>query len=435
MKVVFLHPDLGVGGAERLILDTALAVKSNGHDVTILTNHYDPKHCFEDSKEFNIVVKFDSVPRQICGYFHALLAYFKLFLAALWLIYFSSIEYDLAIVDQISIPVALFKINKKKCLFYCHFPDQLLCVYDKRRSPLKRLYRAPLNWLEMTTTGMADVVLVNSNFTAQIFRETFKSLADKRIDVLYPSLNTEAFDNLIEQFSSNLNEEEKDAKDPELARENKAELEKLTAKKKFIFLSINRYERKKDLKLAIEAMSDLKAKLTGENWESCHLIMAGGFDWRVSENVQYYAELRLLANEKGLDGSVSFLRSISDRQKIQLLRRSCCLLYTPTNEHFGIVPVEAMYCEKPVIATNTGGPLETVANEETGYLVEANADAFASRMAHLIKNPKLLADMCREARKRVIDKFSFIAFKQRLNKIMLTIISNKEKVNSGKKSQ
>ena len=162
MRVLIVHPDLGVGGAERLILDVAIASKSNGHDVTILTNQYDEKHCFEDSKSLNIIVKAQWIPRQIFGRFHALLAYFKMLLASLWLIYFSGLKFDIVCLDQVSLPVALFKLNKFKVMFYCHFPDQLLCVYDKKYNVLKRIYRAPLDWLEMKTTGMADVILVNS---------------------------------------------------------------------------------------------------------------------------------------------------------------------------------------------------------------------------------------------------------------------------------
>jgi alpha-1,3/alpha-1,6-mannosyltransferase len=33
---IFIHPDLGVGGAERLIIDAAIAAKSNGHHVTMV---------------------------------------------------------------------------------------------------------------------------------------------------------------------------------------------------------------------------------------------------------------------------------------------------------------------------------------------------------------------------------------------------------------
>ena len=40
-------------------------------------------------------------------------------------------------------------------LFYCHYPDKLLCT--DRRSWLKRLYRAPLDWLEEITTGITTI--------------------------------------------------------------------------------------------------------------------------------------------------------------------------------------------------------------------------------------------------------------------------------------
>ena len=44
------------------------------------------------------------------------------------------------------------------------------------------------------------------------------------------------------------------------------------------------------------------------------------------------------------------------------------LVYTPQNEHFGIVPLEAMLAGVPVLAADTGGPLETVEDGETGWL-------------------------------------------------------------------
>jgi hypothetical protein len=50
----------------------------------------------------------------------------------------------------------------RQVLFYCHFPDLLLV---QRRSRLRALYRAPLNRIEEATTGAADRLLVNSNFT------------------------------------------------------------------------------------------------------------------------------------------------------------------------------------------------------------------------------------------------------------------------------
>lgn len=55
------------------------------------------------------------------------------------------------------IPMLRLSRQRKKVLFYCHFPDQLL---TQRKSTLKRLYRAPIDWVEERTTGMADMVSV-----------------------------------------------------------------------------------------------------------------------------------------------------------------------------------------------------------------------------------------------------------------------------------
>lgn len=55
-----------------------------------------------------------------------------------------------------------------------------------------------------------------------------------------------------------------------------------------------------------------------------------------------------------------------------LLEAATLLVYTPSNEHFGIVPLEAMLAGVPVLASNNGGPLETVTDGETGWLRSTN---------------------------------------------------------------
>lgn len=51
VNVVFLHPDLGIGGAERAVLDAGLALKSKGHGVHFVTSHHDPGHSFQETKD------------------------------------------------------------------------------------------------------------------------------------------------------------------------------------------------------------------------------------------------------------------------------------------------------------------------------------------------------------------------------------------------
>lgn len=50
-NIVFFHPDLGIGGAERLIVDAAVGLQDLGHKVTVFTSHRDPRHCFEEARD------------------------------------------------------------------------------------------------------------------------------------------------------------------------------------------------------------------------------------------------------------------------------------------------------------------------------------------------------------------------------------------------
>lgn len=51
LRLGFIHPDLGIGGAEQLIVLAAVGLQSNqGYTVEIITAHHDVKHCFEPTR-------------------------------------------------------------------------------------------------------------------------------------------------------------------------------------------------------------------------------------------------------------------------------------------------------------------------------------------------------------------------------------------------
>jgi glycosyltransferase involved in cell wall biosynthesis len=56
----------------------------------------------------------------------------------------------------------------------------------------------------------------------------------------------------------------------------------------------------------------------------------------------------------------------------------------PAEEDFGIVPVEALACGRPVVALGRGGARETVTHGESGLLVDRETpEAFAEAMAEI----------------------------------------------------
>ena len=51
MRIAFVHPDLGIGGAERLVVDAAVALQQRGHTVDMYTSHHDAGHCFSETRD------------------------------------------------------------------------------------------------------------------------------------------------------------------------------------------------------------------------------------------------------------------------------------------------------------------------------------------------------------------------------------------------
>lgn len=266
---------------------------------------------------------------------------------------------------------------------------------------------------------MADVIVVNSQFTASVFKKSFITIP-REPSVLYPGINLEAYDTPVDYNDESVNGLHLDSKTQ-------------------VILSINRFERKKNIGLAIEAFSSLK-KSYSKTFSSLTLVLAGGYDSRVSENVNHLQELKDLATGLGLSTHVwkkeekipaktqiIFVPSFTNQQRAYLLSRASCLLYTPSNEHFGIVPLESMYSRLPVVACKSGGPLETIVSEVTGFLCDPTPEGFAEAIGKIISNPEKKKEMGMQGRKHVTETFSMQTFSDRLEQV---VFQTKESFNA-----
>lgn len=178
-------------------------------------------------------------------------------------------------------------------------------------------------------------------------------------------------------------------------------------------LSLNRFEAKKNVALAIKAFSD--ALKSSKISQDARLVIAGGFDERVANCVHTLRHLQRIADDCGLSHStdsqasqILFLMNISEKQKLALLKSEHTkgLLYTPSFEHLGIVPLEAMACGLPVLAVNNGGPQETIIDGETGYLRPAKEDEWTEAIVQLMNlSPEERSKMSQAGQQRIRDYF------------------------------
>jgi glycosyltransferase involved in cell wall biosynthesis len=90
------------------------------------------------------------------------------------------------------------------------------------------------------------------------------------------------------------------------------------------------------------------------------------------------------ALERHANGRATFLGRLPDDDVRSLYRRAGVVLL-PNEEDFGIVPLEAQACGRPVVALARGGALETVLPGVTGLLVEDDSvEAFAAGVAEAL---------------------------------------------------
>jgi glycosyltransferase involved in cell wall biosynthesis len=100
------------------------------------------------------------------------------------------------------------------------------------------------------------------------------------------------------------------------------------------------------------------------------------------------ARLEELRDSLGLDGRVSFAGRVGKGELTDLYARCLAVYYAPVDEDLGFVPYEAFLSEKPVITTrDAGGPLEVVADRQTGLVCDPTPQAIAEACGWLVAHP------------------------------------------------
>lgn len=98
---------------------------------------------------------------------------------------------------------------------------------------------------------------------------------------------------------------------------------------------------------------------------------------------------RRLSEELGVNNKIRFVGHISEQEKLLYYARSLAVFFGPFDEDYGYITLEAMLSSKPVITcSDSGGPLEFVVNNETGYVVEPEPQQIAERIDELVYNKR-----------------------------------------------
>lgn len=120
-----------------------------------------------------------------------------------------------------------------------------------------------------------------------------------------------------------------------------------------------------------------------------------------------------------LENYVTYLGKKYGKKKYKIFHSSDCFIFPTYNETFGLVNLEAMMFELPVISTNEGGIPDVVKHNETGFIVEKkNPDELAESIKQLIKDPELAKQMGKKGRARFLEHYTLEVFENRLINIL-----------------
>lgn len=166
-------------------------------------------------------------------------------------------------------------------------------------------------------------------------------------------------------------------------------------------LFVGRLVEKKGLRLLLEAMPTLLAENPSI---SLRVVGAGSLD----------TELRELAGRLNVSDKVDFIGMVSQLQLPAYYRRATLAIFpfivakSGDQEGFGLVQVEAMGCECPVITGDLPVIHDIVTHEENGLIFPSgNLKALTETILRALNDPVLCFRLAQEGRKRVVEKFDW----------------------------
>ena len=249
-------------------------------------------------------------------------------------------DYDLVVSSSHCAAKGAMRPGRARHICYCHSPmrygwDQFDAYFGPARvGPMvSRWFYRPLlaglaRW-DASTTGRVDRFVANSKHVAARIRRYY----NREATVVYPPVDTVFYHPAAVSPESH-------------------------------FLIVSAFVPYKRIDLAIEACRRTGARLR---------IVGDGPDRGKLEQIA------------GSD--VAFLGRLTDEEVRDEYRRALAVIL-PGEEDFGIVPVEAQACGRPVVAFGRGGALETVTDGETGVLfAETTVESLAAALVRIATMP------------------------------------------------
>jgi len=293
---------------------------------------------------------------------------------------FSFDEYD--IVISVTSEAAKGVLTKPNTLHlcYCLTPTRYLWsgYEDYFRKPLFRFFSSPLvaylrRW-DRIAAQRPDVYLAIS----ENVKKRIKKYYGRDSEILYPPVDLKKFQISNSKFQTNSKSKIPNSK---------------------YFLLVSRLVSYKRIDLVIEAFNQLGLPLK---------IIGKG----IQETIL----------KRKAKNNIEFLGQLTDKELLGYYQKSQALIF-PQEEDFGLVPLEAQACGKPVIAFRGGGALETITAGKTGEFFSPQTSKALIKVVKNFKAAKYQPEDCRKQ----AEKFGKEIFKKKFKEVVENLIKQNQK--------
>lgn len=367
MKIAFFH-NLNFGGAKRVVFEQVKSL-STRHKVDVYKTNldddiFDPVEYAENIYKYEIPFRFSSDPK-----LHRL----EYDLKTLFTLQrkheqiareIDSRNYDIVLVhpDKFTQAPFLTRYLKTKSVYYCQEPLRIAYEYSLRLrdkvSPVKKGYEEVSRYLRKRNDRINVRSASYSLASCLHIRERMIESYDVYPDINYPGIDTTLF--------------------RPKTRKKKNQLLFIGGKD----VVTDGYDLLKSAVMLLPSISRPEIKIV---------------TWKKQNN-----------------------QRLTDEELIDLYNDSLAAMCMSRLETFGLVPLEAMACGVPVIATNISGHRETIVHGKTGYLVEFHPHEIAEYLLEIISNPRLAKAMGEEGVRHVKKNWTWKKSTDVLEKLLLS---------------
>ena len=178
-----------------------------------------------------------------------------------------------------------------------------------------------------------------------------------------------------------------------------------------VVLYVGHFGLRKGIKYLLMAVP----RVVNEFPDTLFILVGGTPSWLGTD--VYWSILRNTVNQLSIEKHVRLLDAIPHSELPAFYSLAEVFVFPTLYEGLGKALLEAMACQKPVVASATTGVLDVIENGKDGFLVPPRSPtALADAIIELLSNPKKYRDIGRRGRAKILAKFSWQEIaKQTLN--------------------